>query len=278
VSWIDLLLSGIRSVASNGAIQAPQPTINFTTGLTVTPNAANASNDVAVTSINRLPFGPVGLLTTPPDVSTFTLQNPVGGGSGAASTASIINHPSGYGVAIYGTGNSAHECFNGVFITRGTKTTLIVQIDAPYWDAKSDGTINAPPFGGITIYSPSNNKSLMWGVYAGNSPGGTGTAGNQIYLFQQNIAGASTVTSFSLLPARSLFPIWLKWHDDGANYTFSYSFDGQFTNAPTVSQGRTAFLADAGTQIGVAAGAIQSAGTRSPQASFALWLGSWAAT
>jgi hypothetical protein len=222
---------------------------------------------------SRLPFGPVGKLVTPPDVGTFAAVNPPPNWITEPSIATIENHPSGYGVAIYGHQTSAHACFNGVFATRGSNTTLIVQIDAPYWSSLPDGASVCDPFGGIVIYSPANNKSLLYGAYGG--PVANVGTGNAAFLFTQDIAGGATLEVARQLVQRNFFPIWLKCFDDGTNYNFSFCFDGEFVNAPTISTGKTAFMADGGTQIGVACGSLQNSGTRAGVKSSALWLGSW---
>lgn len=277
MSWLDSFFNaGYRTILIAGVALPPRPAVNYV-GVTGVDNPALNRTDLTVTvPPNRAPFGPPGKLVTPPDVSAFTLINPVGGGSGATSTATIENHPSGYGIVVYGTGTSAHECFNGGFVTRSGLTTVTMQIDAPYWDSQPDGVSLAPPFGGLVIYSLANNKSLIFGPYAGAAP--AAGQGSGIYLFHQDIAGATTTAAFTMLPARSVFPLWLRWHDDGVNYNFSYCFDGEFINAPTVSESRTAFLADAGLQIGFACAAIQAVGTRAGVHATSLWLGSWSAS
>lgn len=275
-TWMDQFIFGVRNVLVGGVALPARPSVNFI-GVTGADNPTTKALDLTIASApNRAPFGPANKLVTPPDVSAFTLHNPVSGVVGATSTAIIENHPSGYGIVIYGQSTSAHECFNGAFQARGTKTSLIVQLDAPYWDSRPDGVSLAPPFGGIHIYSPANGKSIIWGPYAGSSP----SAGQEdgLYLFHQDIPGTSTPSVFSLLPARPIFPIWLRWLDDGTNFNFSYSYDGEFTHAPTVSESRTAFLADAGTEVGVACAAIQSTGTRTGVRAASLWLGSWSLT
>lgn len=277
-TWMDQFIFGVRNVEIDGVALPPRPTANFVGGsMTGADNPVTKATDLTiVVPPNYAPFGPRGKIVVPPDVGTFTLRNPVSGGSGATSSAIIENHPSGHGIVIYGQSSSAHECFNGVTIARGTKTTLTVQIEAPYWDSQPDGVAVAPPFGGIVIYSPANNKSIIWGPYAGSAP--SVGSGSNIGLFHQQITGVHTDEVATLLPGRSTFPIWLRWHDDGVNYNFSYSFDGEFANAPTISESRTVFLADAGTEIGVAGAAIQGAGTRAGVKAFAIWLGSWSPT
>ncbi len=280
MSWLDSFFNaGYRTILIAGVALPPRPAVNYV-GMTGVDNAPlNRTDITVVVPPNRAPFGPSTSLVTPPDVSTFTLQNPVSGGVGAPSAATIQNHPSGYGVAIYGTQSSAHECFNGCFVTRSGLTTLIMQVDAPYWDTSPTGDpagVVAPPFGGLIIYSPANHKAIIWGPYAGNAP--SIGQGSGIYLFHQDIAGAGTTAPFSFVPGRSTFPLWLKWHDDGVNYNFSYSFDGDFTHAPTVQESRTTFLADAGTQIGFGCNSNQSTGTRTNVRSASIWLGSWSAS
>ena len=274
-TWMDQFIFGVRNVEIDGVALPPRPTINFAGGsMTGADNPTTKATDLTiVVPPNYAPFGPRGKIVVPPDVSTFTLLNPVTGGVGAASAASIVNHPSGHGIAIYGTQTSAHECFNGIVKARGTNTTLIVQLEAPYWDLSPDGVASTfGPFGGIVLYSAANGKVVTFG------PASAATGASNIALLHQDIAGASTATPFTQLPRRSVFPIWLKWHDDGANYNFSYSFDGEFTNAPTVSESRTAFLSDAGPQIGVACGAVQGSGTRAGVRAASLWVGSWSLT
>jgi hypothetical protein len=277
MSWLDSFFNaGYRTVLIAGVAFPPRPAVNFV-GMTGADNPAlNRTDITVVVPPNRAPFGPASALVTPPDVSAFTLQNPVSGGVGSPSAATIQNHASGYGVVVYGTQSSAHECFNGCFVTRGSLTTLIMQVDAPYWDTSPTGDpagVVAPPFGGLIIYSPANHKAIIWGPYAGNAP--AAGQGSGIFLFHQDIAGASTTAPFSFVPGRSTFPLWLKWHDDGVNYNFSYSFDGDFTHAPTVAESRTTFLADAGTQIGFGCNSNQGTGTRTNVRSASLWLGSW---
>jgi hypothetical protein len=275
MSTLDGLIFGIKDIINKlGVTQPTSAKLKFTDGDVAYNEVTKALEYTPPPSApNFLPFGPAGVLVTPPDVSTFTQLNPVSGGVGAASTAVIQNHSSGYGVVIYGTGTSAHECFNGVVKTRGSNTSLIVQVDAPYWDQNPDGVSSTfGPFGGIVIYSPANHKVVTFGpayIAAGDSG---------IVLLHQDIGNAATATPFTLVPARSTFPVWLKWHDDGANYNFSYCFDGDFTHAPTIAESRTAYLADAGTQVGVACGAVQQAGTRAGVRATSMWLGSWSLT
>ncbi len=276
MSWLDKYFNtGISNLQQNGVPLPPQKTLDVI-GATLADDPAQNRTIMTVTSTpNHYPFGPAAKLFTPPDIGAFTLENPSPNSATEASSAVIQNHPSGYGLVIYGTGTSAHACFNGAFKTRGANTTLIVQVDAPYWDNQPDGTgvSLAPPYGGIFIYSPANDKAVMYGVYAGATPS-AGT-GNSINLFHFNMPGASTIGVFQQLPAHPTFPIWLKWHDDGVNYNFSYSFDGDFSYSPIVKESRTAFLADAGTLVGVAAGSQQSSGTRAGNHAFSMWLGSW---
>jgi hypothetical protein len=279
MSWLDSLFNaGYRTLENNGTPLPEQRTMDVQ-GATLTdvPGSRKTLFVVDPPTPVRMPFGPPGKLITPPDISAFTLVNPSPNFITAGSTAVIENHPSGYGFVIYGTGTSAHSCFNGAFVTRGTNTTLIVQVDTPYWENQPDGTSGslAPPYGGIFLYSPATDKAVMFGPYAGATPSpGTDSS---INLFNFNIAGSGGATTevARLLPAHPTLPVWLKWHDDGVNYNFSYSFDGEFTYAPTISVGRTAFLSDAGTQIGIAAGAQQVSGTRAGNHAFSMWCGSW---
>ncbi len=275
MSTLDGLIFGIKDIINKLGVTQPTSTkLRFMDGAVVYNEGTKALEYTPPSAppVNY-PFGPAAKLTTPPDIASFTLRNPVGGGVGTASLATIQNHPSGYGFAIYGTQNSQHECFCGAMKTRGANTTLIAQIDAPYWDASPDGVINAPPFGGIFIYSPATGRAIIFGPYSGTIVGSSA-----IYVFHQDIAGAGTTAACSFVPGRSPFPLWLKWHDDGANYNYSYSFDGEFTHAPTFVESRTAWLSDAGTEVGIGANANQASGTRTNKTSFSLWCGSFSLT
>jgi hypothetical protein len=275
MSWLDKYFNtGITQLESAGTPVPQQRTLDVIGATLVdVPSEQKTRMTIDPPTPVRTPFGPPQYLVTPPDLSAFTVLNPSPNFVTEACHATIENHPSGYGVVIYGDHSSAHECFSGIFVPRGSFTTLIVQVSAPYWGG---GFVNTTgnTFGGLFVYDSASGKSTFMGPYV---PALSSNESPQMAVFHQNVPGTATANVANFAQAgMPLFPMWLKWHDDGTNYNFQFSTDGDWSVAPIYSEARASFVPGGGDMIGIAAGSIVTSGTRVNDRSFSLWLGSWA--
>jgi hypothetical protein len=277
MSWLDEFFNSGYKTLENDGTALPQRSILDVQGATLTdvPSLKKTLFVVDPPVPPRFPFGPAAKLVTPPDVSAFTIVNPSPGWITEACHATIENHPSGYGVVIYGDHSSAHACFSGIFVPRAGITELIVQVAAPYWGG---GFINTSTnsFGGLFVYDSASGKSTLMGPYV---PPLSANISPQIAVFHQNVPGDSTaaVGNFSTV-GNPLFPLWLRLFDDGTNYNFQFSTDGEWSVAPVYSEAKASFVPGGGDMIGIAIGQIVTSGTRANDRAASLWLGSWSAT